>query len=75
MTTVITNIIEAIVSAFNGLLEGVGNGVVSLFEGLFVTTATDGTITGLTTFAAVSFVMVGIALAIGIVQWIIHKVG
>lgn len=68
--TLVTNIINAIVNAFNGILTGLGSGVADFFETMFL--AEGG---GLTTFATVALVMLGVGLSVGIARWIIHKVG
>lgn len=70
--SVVTSIINAIVSAFNGILTGLGSGVADFFQTLFL--ANDGT-GNLSVFAIVSLVFIGVAVALGIARWIIKKVG
>ncbi|MBR6050302.1 MAG: hypothetical protein IKP68_03750 [Clostridia bacterium] len=70
-TNFITSLINAIVEGFNGLMEGLGSGVPTFFSNLFI----DSTTGGLTVFATVGLVMIGVGLAIGIARWVIHKVG
>ena len=70
-TNFITSLINAIVEGFNGLMEGFGSGVPTFFSNLFI----DSTTGGLTVFATVGLVMIGVGLAIGIARWVIHKVG
>lgn len=67
----VTELINSIVQGFNGLMTGLGNGVPTFFSNLFI----DSTTGGLTVFAQVGFVMIGVGLAIGIARWVIHKVG
>lgn len=66
----ITAVVNALTQGFTGTLTGMGNGVVSVFDSLFVTT--DG---ALTNFAQVGLVMGGISLGIGVFLWLVHKVG
>lgn len=70
----VTQIIKAITDAFTGLLSGVGSGIVSTFETLFVKSGAGETIE-LTTFAIVGLVFLGVGTAWGIVRWLTRKVG
>lgn len=70
----VTQIVKAITDAFTGLLSGVGSGIVSTFETLFVKSAT-GETTELTTFAIVGLVFLGVGTAWGVVRWLTRKVG
>lgn len=70
-TNFITSLVNSIVEGFNGLMEGLGSGVPTFFSNLFI----DSTTGGLTVFATVGLVMIGVGLAIGIARWVIHKVG
>lgn len=64
------SIVNVITGGFNGLITGLGSGVADYFETLFL--AEGG---GLTTFATVSLVLLGVGLSIGVARWIIYKVG
>ena len=66
----ITSLVNAITQGFNGVITGMGNGVVDLFDSLMV----DGQ-GALTNFAQVGLVMAGISLGIGVFLWLVHKVG
>lgn len=66
----ITSIVNALTQGFTGVLSGMGNGVVTVFDSLFVTEQG-----ALTNFAQVGLVMGGISLGIGVFLWIVHKVG
>lgn len=65
----IKSLVDAIVGGFNGMLTGLGNGVVTFFDSLFV-----GEGGSLTNFAQVGLVMIGVSLATGIAMWVTHKV-
>jgi hypothetical protein len=65
-----TAIVTGITTGFNGILTGLGNGVVSLFDALAVDSQG-----GLTNFMTVGLIMGGASLAIGVALWLIHKVG
>lgn len=65
----VTSMIQYVVTAFNTFVEGVGSGVSDFFQSIFLTnTAAAGEtpVYELSTFAAVSLVMLGISLAIGV---------
>ena len=63
-------IVTAFTTGFNGILTGLGNGVVSLFDALAVDTQG-----GLTNFMTVGLIMGGVSAAVGVGFWLIHKVG
>ncbi len=75
----VSNIVELIVSVWNGIFSGLGSGIVDFFKSLFLEHTVDGqgviTYTDqLTTFAQVSFVMLGIGLTLGFVRLIVGLV-
>lgn len=61
----VQEILETIVETVTGLLEGLGVGIVSLFEDLF--TNGEG---GLSTLAIWVMVLLGVAIALGAVAWV-----
>lgn len=74
MSGILTEIITILVGGINGIAEGVGAGLNTLAESIFLTTdATAGT-TSLSVFGALVVVFAGIGLAIGlcrlVVRWI-----
>jgi len=72
----LTSMVNAVVNAFNGFVTGVGSGVADFFQTIFLTnTGTEqAPVYELSTFAAVSLVMLGISLAIGVTTLIVHMV-
>jgi len=73
----VTSMVNLIVNAFNTFVTGVGTGVADFFESIFlVNTAAAGQtpVYELSTFAAVSLIMLGVSLAIGVTTLIVHWV-
>lgn len=61
----VQEILETITNTVTGLLQGLGIGIVSLFEDLF----TNGS-GGLSTLAIWVMVLLGVAIALGAVAWV-----
>lgn len=70
----VTHIVEAVTSAFTGLLTGLGSGIVQFFDDVIVVTNGEGEVTGLTNFATWALVFLGVSLALFIVRKITAKV-
>lgn len=64
------SIVNTVVTAIKGFLSGVGDTIVSLFDGIVVTTGG-----GLTNFATWALVFLGIGLASGVIAAVLRKVG
>lgn len=72
----VTSMVNFIVSAFNTFVSGIGNGVTTFFQQIFLTNTgtTENPVYELSTFASVSLVMLGVSLAIGVTTLIVHWV-
>lgn len=70
MSGVLQEIISLLVSGISQLATGIGSGLKSLVENIFLTTTDSGT--SLSTFGGVIVVFAGIALAIGLSRWVIN---
>jgi len=74
--TWVTSMVTYIVNAFNTFVTGIGSGVAEFFQSIFLTnTGTEqAPVYELSTFAAVSLVMLGVSLAIGVTTLVVHWV-
>lgn len=71
----ITAIISAIVDSFTNLLSGLGTGIVHTFDTLFVERAAEGgAVTGITVFAIIALVFVGVGIATKLVSYLRNKI-
>lgn len=61
----VTSIISTITETVSGLLEGIGEGIVKLFNDLFVTT--EGALSNLGLWV---IVLLGVSIALGAVAWV-----
>lgn len=72
-TELVTEIVEILVSGISGIASGIGEGLSTLAQAIFMTTAEGGTQT-MSTFGILIVVFAGISLAIGlsrlVVSWI-----
>lgn len=66
MGEVLNEFVETLVGGISGIAEGIGSGVNGFVTDLFLTTGTDGAVTGLSTFGGVVAVFGGVGLAIGL---------
>lgn len=73
MTTVLQEIISILVSGITGIASGIGSGLTSLVENIFLKTSDSG-VTGLSTFGGIIVVFAGISLAIGLSKWVVNWV-
>lgn len=73
MSSVLTEFIGLLVGGISSMATGIGSGLQSAVEALFLTT-NNGAVTGLSTFGGVVAIFGGIALAVGfttlIFNWI-----
>lgn len=72
MDTILTEIIQLLVGGITQLASGIGGGLKSLVEAIFLNTS--GTTTTLSTFGGLIVVFAGIALAIGLSRWVMNFV-
>lgn len=74
--TWVTQLVTYIVNAFNTFITGIGSGVAEFFQQIFLTNTgtTENPVYELSTFAAVSLVMLGVSLAIGVTTLVVHWV-
>lgn len=75
MTTVLSEIINILVSGITGIATGVGQGVTALVQAIFLTgEGTQASPYALSTFGGVVIVFAGIALAVGLCRWVMSFV-
>lgn len=70
MTGILQEIISLLVSGISQLASGIGSGLKTLVESIFLDTT--GTSTSLSTFGGIIVVFAGIALAIGLSRWVVN---
>lgn len=66
MTDVLVQFIQILIGGLSELGTGIGSGINSFVQNLFLTVSNDGAVTGLSTFGGVVAIFGGIALAIGL---------
>lgn len=71
---IMQSIIEILVGGISGVAEGVGQGLSTLAQSIFLqTTGTgDTATTSLSTFGVLIVVFAGISLAIGLCRWVVN---
>ena len=78
MSAVLTELISLLVGGIKGIASGIGEGLTSLVEAIFVTKGAEGAYS-LTTFGSLIAVFGGIALAVGlsrlVVGWVMSLGG
>ena len=67
MTEILKQIIEILVSGITGIASGIGSGLTTLAQSIFIGTE-PGT---LTVFGGLVVVFAGISLAIGLCRWVV----
>lgn len=70
MSGVLQEIITLLVSGISQMATGIGSGLKSLIESIFLDTS--GTTPALSTFGGVIVVFAGVALAIGLSRWVVN---
>lgn len=70
MTGILQEIISLLVSGISQLASGIGSGLKTLVESIFLDNT--GTSTSLSTFGGIIVVFAGIALAIGLSRWVVN---
>ena len=68
------SIIEILVGGISGVAQGVGEGLSTLAQSIFLQTTGDGAsaTTELSTFGVLIVVFAGISLAIGLCRWVVN---
>ena len=75
MSAVLQEIMTLLVSGISQLATGIGNGLKSLVEAIFLTgEGTQASPYALSTFGGVIVIFAGVALAIGISRWVMNFV-
>ena len=74
MTTVLTEIINLLVSGISGIATGIGQGLANLVQSIFLEVGENGAVEGLSTFGGVIVVFAGVSLAIGLSKLVVHWV-
>lgn len=75
MTSIVTEIVEILTSGISGIATGIGGGLKSLVESIFVTMPEGGSGTAkLSTFGGVIIVFAAIGLAIGLSRFVVNWV-
>lgn len=70
MTALLQEMISILVGGITGIAEGIGTGLQSLVENLFLTGT--GETLALSTFGGITLVFAGIALAIGLSRFVVN---
>ena len=72
MSAVLTEIISILTGGITGIASGIGGGLASLVEEIFLNVGE--TSTELSTFGGIIIVFAGISLAIGLSRWVVNWV-
>lgn len=73
MTSVLQEIISILIGGISGIASGIGSGLTTLVESIFLKTSESG-VTGLSTFGGIIVVFAGVSLAIGLSKWVVNWV-
>lgn len=70
-TTIMTEIITLLVSGIKAMATGIGEGLASIANSIFLQTTGEGAsaVTSLSTFGTMIIIFAGISLAIGLTRW------
>lgn len=70
----LTSIIEILVGGITGVATGIGNGLSSLVQNIFLVTTGSGesATTSLSTFGTLIIIFAGISLALGLCRWVVN---
>lgn len=76
MTGLLTQIIQLLVGGISGVATGIGGGLSTLAENIFMTTVGtgEGATTELSVFGSLIIIFAGISLAIGLCRWVVNFV-
>ena len=73
MSALLQEIISLLVSGITGLASGIGSGLSSLVQSIFLEQGTEGAMQ-LSTFGGLIVVFAGVSLAIGLSRWVVNWV-
>ena len=73
MTQLLSEIISILVAGITGIASGIGEGLTTLVQSIFLQTAEGGGYE-LSTFGGLIVVFAGISLAIGLSRWVVNWV-
>lgn len=75
-TEILTQIIALLVGGIQGVATGIGGGLSTLAQNIFLQTTGTGetATTGLSVFGALIIIFAGISLAIGLSRWVVNFV-
>lgn len=75
-TALMTELIELLVGGITGVAKGIGEGLSSLVQSIFMQTTGSGetAVTSLSVFGAVIIIFAGVSLAIGLSRWVVNFV-
>lgn len=70
----LSSIIEILVGGITGVATGIGNGLSSLVQNIFLVTKGSGesATTTLSTFGTIIIIFAGISLALGLCRWVVN---
>lgn len=73
---ILSTIIQLLVGGITGVATGIGEGLSSLAQNIFLVTTGSGesSVTTLSTFGALIVIFAGISLAIGLSRWVVNFV-
>lgn len=74
MSSILTEIISLLVAGITGIATGIGEGLSSLVQNIFLTVSETGAVEGLSTFGGVIVIFAGVSLAIGLSRWVVSWV-
>lgn len=73
-TQIMQSVIEILVGGITQVAQGIGSGLSTLAQSVFLTTTGEGAQTTLSTFGVLIVVFAGISLAIGLSRWVVNFV-
>lgn len=71
-TSVVTAIVEILVSGISGIATGVGNGLSTLAKSIFFETAAEGGTEGLSVLGVCIISFAAISLGLGLCRWVLN---
>lgn len=74
ISTVLQEIVNLLLGGLTSMAEGIGTGLGSLVESVFLKVGSAGTVEGLSVFGGLIIVFAGVSLAIGLSRWVVEWV-
>lgn len=74
MAAILASIIELLTGGIAGMAKGIGSGLSTLAQSIFLEVGAEGAITGLSAFGSLIVVFAGISLAVGLSKWVVNWV-